>query len=72
MKVQSAARGTEVHAMMTLGGNGRAEHISYLRRQAEFCLRTSQLCSNSAAADDLKLLAAEFHARAQRVEFEAI
>ena len=58
--------------MLTSSRNGRAEQVSYLRRQAEFCLRTSLLCLDRATAEDLKLLAAEFHARAQRVEFDAI
>ena len=70
--IQSAGRGIEVPVMMTSNGNERAEQIRYLRRQAEFCLRTSLACANSAIADDLTLLAAEFHARAQRVEFGAI
>jgi len=46
------------------------EQVSYLRRQAEFCLRTSQACSNRTVAEDWTLMAAEFHARALRFEFD--
>jgi hypothetical protein len=50
--------------------NAPVEPISYLRRQAEFCLRTSRACSDRAAAERWELMAAEFHARSLRVEFD--
>ena len=42
---------------------------AYLRRQATFCLRMSQLCSDSLVAEYLKFKAAEFHETALRAEF---
>jgi hypothetical protein len=34
--------------------------IGFLRRQAEFCLRTSQSCGDPKKAEQLRLLAAEY------------
>jgi len=58
----------------TLASNPNApvEPIGYLRRQAEFCLRASRACSDRAAAECWELMAAEFHARALRVEFDGV
>ena len=60
----------EVRPMRTANGNAPVEQVSYLRRQAEFCLRTSQACSNRTIAEDWTLMAAEFHTRALRFEFD--
>ena len=49
--------------------NAPVEPTGYLRRQAEACLRASRACSDRAAAECWELMAAEFHARALRVEF---
>src|SRR5215218_10220003 len=40
----------------------------YLRQQAETCLKLSQKCSNSATAEELRLIAAEFFSKAVEVE----
>jgi len=53
-------------------GNPLADQTNYLRRQAEFCLWTSEACSDRAAADDWILLAAEFHTRALRFELDDV
>jgi hypothetical protein len=48
------------------------ENTAYLRRQALFCLRLSQLCSDDRPlADHLRGKAAEYHEKALRTEFEA-
>ena len=43
------------------------ENTAYLRRQATFCLRMSQLCPP--VAEYLKFKAADFHEKALRAEF---
>ena len=43
----------------------------YLRRQAALCLKLSQSCPDGKLAEDLDLMAAEFHTRALQAEFEA-
>jgi hypothetical protein len=43
----------------------------YLRRQAETCLRLSQFCSDPTVIQHLRVMAAEFHTRALRAEFES-
>jgi len=43
----------------------------YLRRQALLCLKLSQSCSDAETAQNLNLMAAEFHAQALRQEFHA-
>jgi hypothetical protein len=45
-------------------------HTDYLRRRAEFCIRLSHLCTDPPAAENLNVMAAEFHARALRAEFD--
>ena len=45
-------------------------HTDYLRRRAEFCIRMSHLCGDQPVAENLNLMAAEFHARALRAEFD--
>ena len=48
------------------------ENAAYLRRQALFCLRLSQLCSDDyPLAEHLRGRAKEYHERALRTEFEA-
>ena len=47
------------------------ENIGYLRRQAVFCLRLSELCSDPPIAAHLTFKAAQFHERALRAEFAA-
>lgn len=47
------------------------ESTAYLRRQALFCLRLSQLCSDAPIADHLARKAAEYHEKALLTEFEA-
>lgn len=47
------------------------ENTAYLRRQALFCLRLSQLCPDDPLADHLRRKAAEYHEKALRTEFEA-
>jgi hypothetical protein len=59
-------------AVRTPNGNGPVDPVSYLRRQAELCLLAAEACLNRAAAEDLKLMAAELHARALRIEFGAL
>jgi hypothetical protein len=46
------------------------ENTAYLRRQALFCLRLSQVCSDP-FAEHLRFKAAEYHEKALRTEFEA-
>jgi len=46
------------------------ETTSYLRRQAAFCLRLSEHCSDALVADHLRSQAATYHQRALRAEFE--
>jgi hypothetical protein len=41
----------------------------HLRRQAEFCLRLSQLCSDQPISRHLSGLAASYHEAALRAEF---
>jgi hypothetical protein len=43
----------------------------YLRRQAALCLKLSQSCPDGKVAEDLDLMAAEFHTRALQAEFQA-
>jgi hypothetical protein len=40
----------------------------FLRRQAATCLKLSQQCSNSAAAEELRVMAAEFFSKAIEAE----
>jgi hypothetical protein len=47
------------------------ETTDYLRRQAAFCLRLSELCSDKPIADHLRFKAADYHQRALRAEFES-
>jgi hypothetical protein len=47
------------------------EHTAYLRRQAEFCLNLSRFSSDRPLTERLRNMAAEFHARALKAEFEA-
>jgi hypothetical protein len=46
------------------------ETTSYLRRQAAFCLRLSDFCSDEQIADHLRCKAADYHQRALRAEFD--
>jgi len=46
------------------------ENASFLRRQAEFCLRLSQLCTDALVIDHLTRKAAQYHEEALRTEFE--
>jgi hypothetical protein len=41
-----------------------------LRRQAEFCLRLSQMCSDEPVSQHLNSLAARYHEAALRAEFD--
>jgi hypothetical protein len=50
---------------------GPMENTAYLRRQALFYLRLSQLCLDRPVANYLRLKAAEIHEKALRAEFEA-
>ena len=43
----------------------------YLRRQAALCLKLSRSCRDGKVAEDLNLMAAEFHRRALQAEFQA-
>ena len=43
--------------------------IIHLRRQAELCLRLSQLCSDEPVSRHLSFLAAHYHEAALRAEF---
>jgi hypothetical protein len=43
----------------------------YLRRQAALCLNLSRSCSDAQVAENLHLMAAEFHAQALRAELKA-
>jgi hypothetical protein len=47
------------------------ENTAYLRRQAAFWLRLSNLCSDPPLAQHLTCKAAEFHEKALRAEFDA-
>jgi len=47
------------------------ENSGYLRRQAAFCLRLSQFCSDPPIATHLRFQAAQFHERALKIEFAA-
>jgi len=47
------------------------EHTAYLRRQAEFCLNLSRFSSDRPLTEHLQSMAAEFHAKALKAEFEA-
>jgi hypothetical protein len=49
---------------------GPMENTAYLRRQALFYLRLSQLCLDRPLANYLRLKAAEIHEKALRAEFE--
>ena len=46
------------------------EMTAYFRRQAAFCLRLSDFCSDSHMADHLRFKAAEYHQQALRAEFD--
>jgi hypothetical protein len=51
-------------------GPNPMENASFLRRQAEFCLRLSQLCTDALVVDHLTRKAAQYHEEALRTEFE--
>jgi hypothetical protein len=46
------------------------ETATYLRRQAAFCLRLSEFCTDDPMADRLRFQAADYHQRALRSEFD--
>jgi hypothetical protein len=46
------------------------ENAIFLRRQAVFCLRLSQLCPDALVVDHLTRKAAQYHEEALRTEFE--
>jgi hypothetical protein len=46
------------------------ENTPSLRRQAAFCLRLSEFCSDELLANHLRFKAAEYHQRALRLEFK--
>jgi hypothetical protein len=46
------------------------ETPSYLRRQAAFCLRLSDFCSDELVANHLRSQAADYHQRALWAEFD--
>jgi hypothetical protein len=46
------------------------ENASFLRSQAEFCLRLSRLCPDDLLVDHLIRKAAQYHEKALRTEFE--
>jgi hypothetical protein len=46
------------------------EETPYLRRQAVLCLNLAQFCSDAQVAEHLEVMAAEFHARALKAEFQ--
>ena len=46
------------------------ETTSHLRRQAAFCLRLSDFCSDAVLANHLRFQAADYHQRALRAEFD--
>jgi hypothetical protein len=46
------------------------ETTSYFRRQAAFCLRLSDFCSDQMIANHLRYKAADYHQRALRAEFD--
>jgi hypothetical protein len=48
---------------------GVMDKTGYLRRQAEFCLRLSTLCSDEPVSQHLNALAARYHEEALRAEF---
>jgi hypothetical protein len=45
------------------------DYTAHLRRQAEFCLRLSQSCSDQPISRHLGFLAARYHETALRAEF---
>lgn len=45
------------------------DYTAHLRRQAEFCLRLSQSCSDQPISRHLNFLAARYHEAALRAEF---
>jgi hypothetical protein len=47
------------------------DETPYLRRRAALCLNLSRSCSDAQLAEQLDLIAAEFHARALKSEFQA-
>jgi hypothetical protein len=47
------------------------ENTAYFRRQALFCLRLSEFCSDPPLAEHLRFKAAEYHEKALMAEFEA-
>ena len=47
------------------------DKTALLRRQAEFCLRLSHLCSDEPVSRHLDALAARYHEEALRAEFNA-
>ena len=46
------------------------ETTSYFRRQAAFCLRLSEFCSDQLVANHLRFKAADYHQRALTAEFD--
>jgi hypothetical protein len=54
----------------TLGRTHPMENASFLRRQAEFCLRLCQLCPDDLIVDHLTRKAAQYHEKALRTELE--
>jgi len=46
------------------------EKTALLRRQAAFCLRLSDFCSDTVFANHLRFRAADYHQRALRAEFD--
>jgi hypothetical protein len=51
-------------------GPNPMENAIFLRRQAVFCLRLSQLCPDALVVDHLTRKAAQYHEEALRTEFE--
>jgi len=45
------------------------DNTARLRRQAEFCLRLSQFCSDQPMSQHLSFLAARYHEKALQAEF---
>ena len=50
--------------------SGVMDKADLLRRQAEFCLRLSHMCSDEPIFQHLNSLAARYHEAALRVEFD--
>jgi hypothetical protein len=48
------------------------DKTGYLRRQAEFCLRLSHLCSDEPVSRHLNALAARYHEEALLAEFHTL